>query len=262
VRRFIAAERLTPGFGLGTAVQISLINLDRTPDRLAEFHRLNPHLSEVSRFRAVDGRTLDVSALTSIRLIERSIAFTYTKGALGCALSHLALWEKAIAKDEAVTICEDDAIFNRGFAETAGRLVATLPADWDMVLWGWNFDSVVVLEMLPGVTPCCLSFDQDAMREGVESFQEQRFAPQLFRLHRALGLVCYSISPKGARILRDRCLPLRPVEVFFPRLDRMLYNNGIDIPMNDAYPEIAAYVSFPPLVITKNDHMVTTVQYD
>jgi glycosyl transferase family 25 len=244
------------------ALQISLINLDRTPGRLADFNRFNEHLGEVSRFRAVDGKTLDVGALAGIHLLEPSVVSTYTKGALGCALSHLALWEKAIAKDEAATICEDDAIFNRCFVETAEPLIGALPDDWDMVLWGWNFDSVVSFEMLPGVSPCCLSFDQEAMRDGVASFQEQRVLPQLFRLQRALGLVCYSISPKGARVLRNRCLPLREMSVYFPGLNRELYNNGIDIPMNDAYPDINAYVSFPPLVVTMNDPGTTTVQRD
>ena len=243
-------------------MQISLINLDRTPDRLAEFHRRNGHLEEVSRFRAVDGRTVDIGALTRIHLLHPSVVSTYTKGALGCALSHLALWDRAVTRDEDITICEDDAIFNRGFVEVAERLIGTLAADWDVILWGWNFDSVVCFEMLPGVSPCCLSFDQDALRAGVQSFQDQRVAPQLFKLHRALGLVCYTISPKGARVLRDRCLPLRQMDVHFPGLNRALYNTGIDIPMNDAYPEIEAYVGFPPLVVTKNEHETTTVQRD
>jgi GR25 family glycosyltransferase involved in LPS biosynthesis len=247
---------------VGTALRISLINLDRTPERLAEFNRLNEHLGEVSRFRAVDGRTLDVDALTRIHLLHPSVVSSYTKGALGCALSHLALWEKAVAKDEVVTICEDDAIFNRHFVESAQRLIGTLAADWDIVLWGWNFDSVLSFEMLPAVSPCWVSFDQHDLREGIGNFQDQRLSPQLFRLHRALGLVCYSLSPKGARILRSRCLPLREMGVFFPGLNRTLYNNGIDIPVNDAYPDINAYVSFPPLVVTENDRAKTTVQRD
>ena len=63
-------------------------------------------------------------------------------------------------------------------------------------------------------------------------------------------------------MLRDRCLPLRQMDVHFPGLNRALYNTGIDIPMNDAYPEIEAYVGFPPLVVTKNEHETTTVQRD
>jgi glycosyl transferase family 25 len=250
-------------FGVGASLQISLINLDRTPERLAEFHRLNEHLGrEVSRFRAVDGQTVDVDALTRIQLLKPSVVSKYTRGALGCALSHLALWEKAAARDEVVTICEDDAVFNRHFVETAERLVGTLPPDWDMILWGWNFDSVASFEMLPGISPCWLSFDQQSLREGIANFRELRITPQLFRLHRALGLVCYTVSPKGARALRNHCLPLRDMSVYFTGLNRALYNNGIDIPMNDAYPDIAAYVSFPPLVVTRNDHETTTVQRD
>jgi GR25 family glycosyltransferase involved in LPS biosynthesis len=249
------------GVGIAT-LRISLINLDRTPDRLAQFNRLNEHLGEVARFPAVDGRTLDINALLRIRLLDQSIVSTYTKGALGCALSHLALWEQTVADEEPLTICEDDAIFNRHFVGNAERLIATLPGDWDMILWGWNFDSIVSFDLLPGVSPCLSYFDQRSLRAGIRNFQDHHVLPQLFKLHRALGLVCYSLSPKGARTLRNRCVPLREMGVFFPGLNRRLYNNGIDIPMNDAYPTINAYVCFPPLVATKNEYERTTVQRD
>jgi len=66
----------------------------------------------------------------------------------------------------------------------------------------------------------------------------------------------------GARAMKQHCLPLRNLEVFFPGLERMLPNTGIDIMLNDAYPRINAYVSFPPLIITKNLHSISTVQQE
>jgi hypothetical protein len=30
--------------------------------------------------------------------------------------------------------------------------------------------------------------------------------------------------------------------------------------MNEAYPKMRSLVSFPPLVITKNDHAISTIQ--
>jgi glycosyl transferase, family 25 len=128
------------------------------------------------------------------------------------------------------------------------------------VLWGWNFDSILYFDLLPGISSCVSLFDQQAMRSGVESFQVQPILPRLFRLLRAFGIPCYSISPKGAQLLRGHCLPLREMPVFFPGLNREIPNNGIDIMTNDAYPRINAYVSFPPLVITKNEHERTTIQ--
>jgi glycosyl transferase, family 25 len=86
--------------------------------------------------------------------------------------------------------------------------------------------------------------------------------PQAFRLTRALGIPCYSVSPKGARALKAACLPLARIKVHFPGLNRHLPNFGIDVMMNNAYPQISAFVSFPPLVITRNEIRKSTVQMD
>ena len=80
------------------------------------------------------------------------------------------------------------------------------------------------------------------MRAGVAGFQEQAVTPQAFRLRRALGIPCYSISPKGARALRAACLPLARIKVHFPGLDRHLPNFGIDVVMNKS-PDVCRIAS-------------------
>jgi len=44
-------------------MQIHLINLDRSPERLTEFTARNRHLTDVTRFTAIDGRHVDRGAL-------------------------------------------------------------------------------------------------------------------------------------------------------------------------------------------------------
>jgi hypothetical protein len=56
------------------------------------------------------------------------------------------------------------------------------------------------------------------------------------------------------------CLPLAPTQVFFPLLNRESDNTGIDIPMNAAYPKLAAYAAFPPLALTLNVTAHSTVE--
>ena len=55
-------------------------------------------------------------------------------------MSNIALWDKAIANNKTVTICEDDAIFNNHFEERAEDLLKGLPKDWDIIFWGFNFN--------------------------------------------------------------------------------------------------------------------------
>ena len=92
---------------------IHFINLDRTPDRCREFLAINKHLSRVSRFAAIDD--LDPNALVLDRTISKGIRQIYSRGNLGLALSHFSLWRKAIETGKAITICEDDAIFDYEF---------------------------------------------------------------------------------------------------------------------------------------------------
>ena len=241
---------------------IHVLNLDRTPERLREFFALNDHLDDVARFPAIDGQALDVQALVESGTIEKGVLSTYTRGAIGAALSHRALWTRAIESREITTICEDDAIFNRHFVDTAQRVMALLPADWDLIAWGWNFDAQIAMDFLPGVSVCVVGCDQDQMRANFTAFQEQIFSPQPIRLLRSFGAVCYSVSPKGAESLKSLCFPIREMRVLFPGPAglRELPNLGVDVMMSNAYSQTQSFVSFPPLVVTKNEQAKSTIQ--
>jgi GR25 family glycosyltransferase involved in LPS biosynthesis len=148
---------------------IHFINLDRTPDRCREFLQTNRHISQLSRFPAVDGTTLDPDALVRNGTIAAGIRHLYSPGALGVALSHLALWEKAIQTGQPITVCEDDAIFHQRFPDLIKGMMRRLPANWDFLLWGWNLDAELAMDLLPGVSPCFVVCDQDQMRIGFKS---------------------------------------------------------------------------------------------
>jgi hypothetical protein len=69
-----------------------------------------------------------------------------------------------------LTIAEDDAVFRADFEHEANRVIASLSPDWDMILWGWNFDSILGLEFMANVSPAFMRFDQDQMRQGIDFF--------------------------------------------------------------------------------------------
>jgi GR25 family glycosyltransferase involved in LPS biosynthesis len=238
-------------------MEIHVINLDRCEGRLREFRKINAHLPNIHRFSAVDGNTVDRNALIDSLTIAPDLP--YTNGAIGCALSHLSFWEAAVSRKTVMTVCEDDAIFHRNFFEHASGLISAIEPDWDLVMWGWNFDSILLFDLMPGVSPCLANFNQDHLRAGIATYQNQPISPTLFRLLRTFGTVCYSISPRGAQSFMERALPLRAMTIDFPTINPEFPNDGIDKVMNDLYPELNAYVCFPPLVVTKNDHSASTV---
>jgi GR25 family glycosyltransferase involved in LPS biosynthesis len=238
-------------------VRIHLINLDRSSGRLAEFTARNGHLRDVSRFSAVDGTQVNRGDLVKRGIIEPSL--DYTDGALGNALSHFALWELAISTNEPLTLCEDDAIFNKSFEIDAAILASTLRSDWHIIFWGWNFDAFALFELIPGVSPFLANFNQDQMRQGIDQFQSATLSPRPFRLLAAFGIVCYTISPLGARRLRQACIPLQSAPVFVQPVNRSFENKDLSVALLDIFQKINAFASFPPLVITKNDHATSTV---
>jgi GR25 family glycosyltransferase involved in LPS biosynthesis len=245
---------------------VHVINLDRSAERLQSFHRANRHLSRVSRFAAVDGRQLDVAALIASGVVERPMIDCYTVGALGNALSHLALWRQAIDADAVMTICEDDAVFNYRWEQQAPQIISRLPVDWDIVLWGWNLDAALGLDI--GASSCVVFSDEDRLARDVEKFQLSSIDANPIPMLLAFGVLGYSISPKGAHALREFCLPIRELSVSLPwpepgaktlKTRGRVQNTAISVMMAVAYPQLRAFVSFPPLIVSKNEQHTSTV---
>lgn len=242
-------------------MELWVISLEESAERRRDFAEANEHL-EFKFFDAVNGKEVTSrwlkNPLKDKSLFDKSLR--YTAGAVGCAMSHLQMWERCIAAGAPMTILEDDAITRFDFDKVQQEVVSNLPADWDFVLWGWNFDSVLVPGEMEGLSPVLMLFDQEAMRANVDAFQAMNQGPKLLKLKHAFGIPAYSISPKGAKLLKERCFPLRELQFSVPLTRISVPNNGVDIPMNMAYPHLQAFVAFPPLVITENIHEISTVQ--
>jgi GR25 family glycosyltransferase involved in LPS biosynthesis len=238
---------------------LHLVNLDRSTDRLETFRAVNSHMMpHVTRFPAVDGKNVTRAAFVEQGIIAPDLG--YTDGALGNALSHLALWDMAIQENRPMTVCEDDAIFNHAFCAASESVLHDLPPDWHLITWGWNFDSILWFDMIPGVSRCIGSFEQESLRKGIDAFRSAKLCPRAYRLLQAFGTICYSVSSIGARLLRQNCLPLRNTTVHVPGLRAAVVNNGMDVALNGIYSHMNCFVCVPPLVVTRNDHSRSTVQ--
>ncbi len=209
-------------------------------------------------FDAINGHDQSADSFVASEVCDGTV--NYSRGTVGCALSHVALWKRAAEGIDPITISEDDAIFHSKFVELSAAIIAKLGTQWDLVLWGWNFDSVLSCKLIPGLTACDVRFNQADMRSNAAGYLSSDIAPSAYKLFKAFGIPCYSITPAGARKLLQHSLPIRKMDVYFPGLNRTLPNNGIDIMMNQLYPTCAAFVSFPPLVLTNNDHAISTIQ--
>ena len=233
-------------------MQVLYINLQRRKDRNEEFLRRNSAAADCCRVDAPAGRFLQIEDLLAAGLIAEPLE-AYSLGVLGSALSHKELWQRAVCTASPVTIAEDDAVLNRRFSEKAAKVMAKLPVNWDIILWGWNFDSILHCEVIPGLKEGVMHFDPAPLRENQDRFQEVDADPMPLRLFGAFGILCYSVSPKGACFLQGHCFPLRNELIPVPGLGRQLKNFSIDVLMNKYYRALKAFVSFPPLAWSEND---------
>ena len=235
-----------PHAPLSLLQQVHLINLDRSPARLVNFRRRNPHLDNVLRIRAVDGVSIDKNLLIQEGVITEDLP--YLPGSLGCSLSHVNLWKKAVSENRIVTIFEDDVICADRFQEESTELLSRLPDDWDIVQWGylvWPF--FIWLDF--GFAKAKLEFYDHSFSEDRSRFQSASLPRSLVRTAHVLGTQAYTVSPKGARALLEYCLPLRKRFIPFPGTGVVIEDKAIDCPMSGAYSSIQAFTCLPPLVI-------------
>lgn len=118
----------------------------------------------LKRFLGVDGKTLDVSTDKRVSTFTKRNIVTKSRrsheeldsaGGVGCALSHIAVWQwLADSEHEMVLVLEDDAIIPPDFVERANQCIqqSTIlqdPKKWDMWLLGGIWDD---LSKIPGET--------------------------------------------------------------------------------------------------------------
>lgn len=233
-------------------MEVLYINLARRRDRNERFLKVNASVATFRRIEAVDGNGLQVDQLLKEGVIQEPL-WAYTAGALGCALSHKKIWEHCVSTGVATTVAEDDAVFNGHFEERAAEVLRRLPVGWDIILWGWNFDSVLHVEMMEGINQSVMRFDCPMLGSRVSEFQGKNYDVLPLRLIAAFGTVCYSVAPKGAQRLREACFPLTNETIYVPAFRSDILSFNIDASMNKCYRILQAYVAFPPLVWTEND---------
>ena len=114
-----------------------VINLDRRQDRLERFKKTHaPIKDRIYRWKAVDGLALSLTP----QLVEcfKNNDFGWKKAVMGCALSHLGLWEK-LANDNVANsymILEDDVRFSERWLIQWAQSAKNVPSDADVIYLG------------------------------------------------------------------------------------------------------------------------------
>jgi glycosyl transferase, family 25 len=113
-----------------------VINLDRSPDRLAhikaEFARAS---MAFERFRAVDGCELPESVKPYFCDASGRIVSPLTAGEIGCYASHLTIWQRIAAGKygPAALVCEDDIALPDDLDGLLEAIPRAVSFGWDIV---------------------------------------------------------------------------------------------------------------------------------
>ncbi len=133
------------------------ITLERRLDRWKRFQS-QPGVQSlgVKRFLGVDGKTLDILSDDRVTTLTKRNILTKSRrsheelnsiGGVGCALSHIAVWQWMVDNNQPLClIFEDDAVVPANLKEQANQLITSSllknTGQWDMWLLGGTWDDL------------------------------------------------------------------------------------------------------------------------
>ena len=126
-------------------IDIYIVNLDKDKDRMSNMKKELKGI-KYNRFSAINGKLLDIDELKKNGTLKMDYnSFKYSKnnnkdtlkGSIGCALSHINLWEKLInIKKDHFIILEDDCKIPKNFLIRINRYLEDVPNNWDIIFLG------------------------------------------------------------------------------------------------------------------------------
>jgi GR25 family glycosyltransferase involved in LPS biosynthesis len=243
-----------------------VFSLDRQPEKFASFLKRNEGCGiAFERFAAVDGSQLTDQEVMAMGIVAPGSRFA--PGTVGGTATVSRIWKLVAEQDAPALIFEDDCTIRH---DVLGRLATLLPSlgDWDILVLGYNTDSVLDVELAPGIMSTSMPGLEvvPSMRAMMgfkpqhpddlsdAAFQRSTSQVAAFRLNCCFGPAGYVISPAGARRMYPYIFPMDNRAVTIEALGhRVLTTMGADMMMNSTYRFVNAYACFAPLVVPRND---------
>ncbi len=121
--------------GIVENTDIFVINLDKDKDRWDYYENLNIPSIKINRFDGIYGKDLDRNNLIETGVLaEKNVL---KDGQLGCALSHMNLWNESLKyPGKYLLVLEDDAILEKDIYKKINDLEEYLPKQWDVIFLG------------------------------------------------------------------------------------------------------------------------------
>lgn len=230
--------------------------------RLNQFFTSNDSVAEAHVIMGVDAQKAknDEVVLQSLK-DQSSEESMWPLGSICCGLAHYQVFQECIELDKPVTIFEDDAILVSDFDAKSKILMEQIGTEWDIIQWGFNWDSFLYIrfpEKKGPVFKVHLQAEKDKF--SIEDFKNTGEQSTLFPLVSTFGMHAYTISPKGAKKFLE----------FYPRITDIYVNNvdllgqgywalSLDMVLNAFYDTRDCFIALPPLSYVVNDKQVSAI---
>ncbi len=222
------------------------ISSDAASAQTERFLQLNAHVPDLVRSVGVAQQELDVRAMQQMNLISAECLFS--QAAFAQALSHVSLWGNVARHQTPAHVFASNAVLCANFEAESTRILASLPQNWDFVLWGNTPGATLQLDILPELALFTGAVQPPYSARGAAALSEMEVTSLAFPLLSTPSVCGYAISPTGADKLIKACLPLTSTTV--PAANP---NDGgapaqtLEQLMSLHYSTINAYACVPPL---------------
>ena len=199
-------------------IPVLVISLPHAPKRRQFIREQMAKLKiDYEFFDAVDGDKLSSTYISKFKIKkgEQYFGRSLSKGELGCAFSHLHIYEKMLAENiEKLIVLEDDAKLNNDFALLISNLNYA-PLQWDLLYLGYwtTFKGTPLF----GKNIYPLSLWESRLLSAATTSTKYRIGPPMASLE---GSHAYAITKKGAEQLIQQ-IKNSPL---FPADDRLAIN--------------------------------------
>jgi FkbM family methyltransferase len=184
-----------------------VVNMDSRNDRWVNFERVaeKARLKNYERFSATDGRLGGHHADMVKSLVTYDAPPQMASpGVIGCASSHLRIWEECVRDDVPYLVMEDDVVFCDRFCDNLSKIWADLDDlenGWDVVFLGYHVSEANAKnspEHFASMRAAWPSSTVSSFAEVCSRFRGMNCPFGIF----GGGTFCYLVSPRGAEKLQ------------------------------------------------------------
>ncbi|RUT24474.1 hypothetical protein C0V97_08450 [Asaia sp. W19] len=197
--------------------------------------------------------SFDTAALDRNYMVENGLLDLETRATdeqVADIFSHVVQWSQCVADGLPRTILGDKSSIPDDFEIQASHLTKALTEPWDLIVWGADYNSLMIVQMPNQLGDCILKYDDHPSIGPAAPIGSQGGGSLLLRLSAIEGMSGYTISPRGASTLMGT-LPIREYAYRHKLAGREIKGVSLSILFSSLIEHgmLSAHLSFPPLIV-------------